>query len=741
MPSTQTIGAVSKDRRTDTRKFAIGFRKSVFACTVACLAALPSVSSAQNALQARPVAQDAAAQSTSLLADSVTFTGTQLVATGNIEVLQGDIRLTAQRILYDRASGALTIEGPIHLSQSGNNTVVLASAAELSSDLRDGILTSARLVIDQQFQLAAASMERVDGRYTRLARTVSSTCKVCEGSPTPLWQIRAKEVVHDSETRQIYFTNAQFRLWDVPVFYLPRLRLPDPTLERATGFMIPILRNSSTLGVGIQVPYFVALGDHKDLTISPYISTRTRSVDLRYRQQFYNGSLELNGAITQDERRDYTRGYLFANSTWDVGNDLEFGLDLRTVSDISYLLDYEIYDRDRLPSRVWLERYRADNAFEAQIIHIRSFRESEIDIEDTLPFLLGDAMYEYRFSPQTIGGTAWIELSAAGSHRTSSTDIEGMDVFRTSVEAGWQNSAIIAGGLRLDAMAATSLDAYSIGQNSTYDALVGRVTPEAKLRLSYPLQRVTNAGAHQTIEPIVQVSWAQSYGGDVPNTDSRLTEFDSGNFLDTPQYPGSDRRGNGLRGTVGMKLAHQSARGSYGLTFGRILSQNADPNYTTASGLSGQSSDILVDIYAQLPGNYYITSRALLDNDLAPNKWETRLDLIRTNYSLGVAHSYVQADVDENRDEDLSELKLNSRFKLGQDWTASASYRYDFEQARAATAQLGLEYSNECARVNLGVSRRYTDTEALDPTLNYSISIGFGAFGNSNSSKLGTCGL
>lgn len=713
----------------------------VLALTCSSLVAVPQLAQAQSNVSERPVAQNTIPPNAALLADTVKFTGTQLIATGNVEVYYDDTRLTATRIIYDRATGALTIDGPIYLSQNGGNTVILASAAELSSDLRNGILTSARLVIDQQFQLAAASMERVDGRYTRLARTVSSACKICEGSSIPLWQIRAKEVIHDTETRQLYFTDAQVRLWDIPVFFLPRLRLPDPTLKRATGVLVPVLRNSSTLGTGIQIPYFIALDDHRDLTVSPYLSTHARSVDLRYRQAYRQGDLEINGAFTDDDTGNGLRGYLFAKGVWDIGNDLQFGLDLRATSDISYLLDYDVFDRDRLPSRIWLERYRHHEALDAQLIHIRTLRESEVAVEDTLPFLLGDASYTRLYSPETFGGTAWIELSATGSYRTSTTDIDGMDILRTSAQIGWKNSAIIGPGVRLDGQVATTVDAYAIWQNSAYEQQVGRITPAAQLRLSYPLERITSTGAHQVIEPIVQLSWAHSYGGVVPNSDSRLTEFDSGNFLALSQFSGRDRLGIGARGAVGVKFAHQGPRLSYGVTIGRVLARENDPAYSVVSGLSGLTSDLLIDVSTQLDGNLALASRALLDNDLTPNKWETRLDLVRARYSLGLVHSYVQANTDENRDTDLSEFSLDSTIKLDNNWTASADYRYDFEQDQAASAAFELEYANECARVKLGISRRFTDTQSLDPTINYSFSVGFGAFGNQRSSATKTCGF
>jgi len=212
----------------------------------------------------------------SLVADSVVVDPSgQIIAEGNVVVYYDGSRLEADRVFYDRTTDALTIEGAVTLTDATGD-VVTADAATLNSDLRNGVLTSARLVLDQQLQLAAARIARVEDRYTTLSRVVASSCKVCAANPTPLWEIRASRVVHDTVEQQLYFDNAQFRLAGVPIFYLPRLRLPDPTLERASGFLIPELRTSSDLGTGIRLPYFLAIGPHADATLSRLICLRPR---------------------------------------------------------------------------------------------------------------------------------------------------------------------------------------------------------------------------------------------------------------------------------------------------------------------------------------------------------------------------------------------------------------------------------------------------------------------------------
>ena len=179
-------------------------------------------------LPAATLAQQEPARPAVLVADELFITSDrELVARGNVEAFQGGTRLEAREIRYNRESGALTITGPIRI-YDGQSGVILADAADLDSTLRIGLLTGARLVLDQQLQLAAASIERVSPRYDQLYKTAVTSCRVCEDGKPPLWQIRARRVIHDKEEGQLYFDQAQFRIRNTPVFYIPRLRLPDP---------------------------------------------------------------------------------------------------------------------------------------------------------------------------------------------------------------------------------------------------------------------------------------------------------------------------------------------------------------------------------------------------------------------------------------------------------------------------------------------------------------------------------
>ena len=113
------------------------------------------------ALPVAAVAQETDGAAT-LLADRITLTGSDRIeATGAVEVFYRGNRLTASRLSFDQSTDTLTIDGPIRLVEPGQTgAVLIADQAELSRDLRDGILTGARLVLAREMQLAATTIRR-----------------------------------------------------------------------------------------------------------------------------------------------------------------------------------------------------------------------------------------------------------------------------------------------------------------------------------------------------------------------------------------------------------------------------------------------------------------------------------------------------------------------------------------------------------------------------------------------------
>ena len=72
---------------------------------------------------------------------------------------------------------------------------------------------------------------------------------------------------HDNISKTIYYENAVIKVYDIPIFYLPFLSHPDPSVKRRSGFLPPSFSDTKNLGAGVTVPYFWAINDDKNFTI------------------------------------------------------------------------------------------------------------------------------------------------------------------------------------------------------------------------------------------------------------------------------------------------------------------------------------------------------------------------------------------------------------------------------------------------------------------------------------------
>lgn len=662
----------------------------------------------------------AVAQGTArLVADSVTVTAEErLVAEGDVEVFYDGARMTATRIVYDRAGDRLSIEGPI-LLETAEGAILVADRADLDPRLENGLLRGARLVLDRQLQLAAARLDRVDGRYSALTRTAATACRVCDGR-APIWEIRAARVVHDEVERQLYFENATFHIRGVPVLWVPRMRLPDPTLERSAGLLIPSIRTTDRLGVGLKLPYFVPLGPSRDLTLTPYLSTRTATLEALYRQAWTAGRLDVATAASRDDGTPGEgRAYLFVDGDWTLGPGRYLSFGIQAVSDEAYLEDYGYADRDRLRSHLSYASVAEDRLAVAGIAYWRTLREDEV--QGALPPLVGRASLERRV-PLADGTLTW-EVSAESLLRPEDRPGLGRDVSRLGADLAFARQAILPGGLVLDAEASLEVGAYRIADDPA-EGNVLRATPGLRTTLRWPLVRAAPSGTSEVLEPLVTLAWSETQGGAVPNEDSLVVEFDEGNLGAFSRFPGEDARETGARIALGASYTRYGADGTMlGLTFGRVLREEAEGTLSLASGLQGLASDWLVAARADLPFGLSAQARTVLDGSLDFDKTEARLAWASAAVDLGATYVYLPRAPTEGRLEKIAEWTLDGRWQVDPSWALSAAGRYDIAADRPVAAEVGIGWRNECVEVDVSVSRRYTSATGQDPVTDLGLSV------------------
>ena len=119
---------------------------------------------------------------------------------------------------------------------------------------------------DNDYRLRGNSGE-IDENFSNITKGIFTTCKKRDGCPP--WTFSAKKITHDKKKREIVYDDAVLKVYDVPLAYFPKFFHPDPTVKRRSGFLIPSITNSSNSDNFLNIPFFYAIADNKDITFSP----------------------------------------------------------------------------------------------------------------------------------------------------------------------------------------------------------------------------------------------------------------------------------------------------------------------------------------------------------------------------------------------------------------------------------------------------------------------------------------
>ena len=667
-----------------------------------------------------------------VIADRISVTQDQkLIASGNVEVLHGSQRLTAQSMTYDRNTKTLQIEGPIQL-RDGQSTTILANTANLHQDLKSGILREARLILDDFIQLATVQLHRSAGRYSRFHKTVATSCRICKENEVPLWQIRAREVVHDQNEKQLYFYDAHLRVKALPILYLPYLRLPEPSVTRSSGFLIPSIRTTTQLSTGIKIPYFQELGDHADMTITPYLSARTRTLNLNYRQEFSQGRIALEGSLTRDDLiPDTDRGYFLGAGGFALKDKHELYFDIEWASENAYLYDYDLPNKDYLDSEIALTRTGNNSFYRSSFTHFQSLREEEIESE--IPTLLTDFDFRRRYFPPIIDGELRLRLAAHANRRSSTLNEKGRDVAQTNIDVRWLRGKILPHGMKADWQLGVVTNFFRVNQDRNFPKNARQTTPYGTLTFRLPIAQ-SNANRTDLIEPAVQIGWSKISDGMSSVPERGPVEFDEGSLVSLARFSTNLAEQNGLALAYGVKWTRIKKSRQITFSVGQVIFDRQHGQQDNYPALSDKMSDVLLAGQLTTRAGINLTARTLVDRSLNISNAEFHGAISGETTTFDISHILMRSNPSKGQLRTLSELNLNGSIKLNRNWNVNANLRYDVVDHRDIKSGLGFTYMNECVEINFSINRHNTASTNIRPATEFQFNVvlrGFSASGKS----------
>ncbi|KCZ90573.1 hypothetical protein HHI_13580 [Hyphomonas hirschiana VP5] len=667
-----------------------------------------------------------------------------IIAEGNVEALHQGRVLRADRLIYDRTTERARASGNVIITEA-DGSQQFAEEVDVGPDLTDGyaIGYSARLPGDATVA-AKSAIRRSDG-INALEHVVYTACPLCEEDTTPTWSIRARRAVLDEESQMISYRDAVIEIGGVPVFYLPYLSHPDPNSERRSGLLMPNAGLSSTLGAFYKQPYYWAVSDHSDITISPMVMQNVNPLlGVDFRKRFYSGAVKFETSFTHEADFDSDgetfgeetfRGHLYGNGLFAISPEWKWGFGVETQTDDLYDRRYDISGQGdkrglysnqprRLLSQVFVTGQGDSYYTDAALLNFQGLRGE--DDAARLPLV----------SPLAYADKYW-DLGAYGfASVTASTAIltreVGADSHRASLGGDWNTMKILPGGFTFEPFAELRGDYYMLDEDVSGKDSVARAVGNTGAKLAYPMVR-PGTNVDLMLEPAVMAAWGFSNVNDpaIPVEDSLLYEFDESSLFEANGFGNFDLYEGDGKVSAGLTARALWKNGTeVSTTVGRRWRSRADPAFDVASNLDGKSSDWLASASLKMGKKLELSSRVRLDEkDLSLSRFDMRA-ATSFDWFRAVGQYY---KIDERispagtSDEGIflrGEIQFTDRYSVVFGQLRDISRNVNTRQ------EIGIAYTDDCSRFELLYNRSELRDRTLGPTESFQVRFSLLSLGN-----------
>ena len=676
-----------------------------------------------------------------LIADRISYNANtgQLTASGNIKIFFEDRILSASAITYNDKTDKISIPQPFTISEG--NTIIRGSSADIDGRLEEALILGAEALIEDTLSLNAERIERNASGELRFQTVIASTCQTCGARPTPFWRIRSSEVTYREDAERVFFKDARFELFGVPVLGFPSFSAPQPGVTRSSGFLAPQLISNTTLGIGAKVPYYRVIDDHSDATITPFITSKGGLViEGEYRRLTKNGGYQVNGALGfGDSLTGHSiSGFIQSEGMFYLPRNyiLEFRANVSTdfdpATERGFMEIYDYTDDDRLNNELKLSRTKSDSYFEVSTSFTQSFRLS--DTSSDVPVVFPNAYFREKYSNSIFGGD--LEYSLFVTALDLGND---QNYARIGGTIAWQNTTITRQGIVLTSDIQLVGNGYFGAGTNSFVA-----TPITAVEIKYPLSYSSAAATH-VLEPIVQLVWSPDtpWGTAIENpsaNDSTTAEFEETNLFSLNRFPGFDAVEAGFRANLGLRYLRYAPNGwVLGVTVGRVFRSRDLGQFatTTANGLENKNSDYVATVQLSLPDRLNVVNRLLFDPDFNVSKNELELSYTAEKFKSAVRYIYLDDILGSAALQ--HELSVLAQYQLESDWALLIDWRENLVSNQTIDGKIGLIYENECAKLQFSFSISYDSNGNRESAFGVQLSL-LGLGGNNTKQASHRCG-
>ena len=562
-----------------------------------------------------------------------------------------------------------------------------------------------------------ANSIKIEKNSSNFNKSIFTICDYRKNDKCPPWTIQSSKMLHDNKKKTIYYDNAVIKVYDIPIFYFPKLAHPDPTVDRRSGFLPPSLYDTKNLGEGVSLPYFLDLGKDKNLTITSrlYVSENPLMMG-EYHQVFKNSSFLADFGFTEGykktsvTKKSGNKSHIFTkfvkNFSGRDGSDNSLNVSVQNVSNDKYLKLYKIksnlvdYNKDTLESALDFTHETDDIFFGMNASIYETLKD---DYTDKYEYIAPEIIFNKNLFNNDKFGTLDLQTNLK-THNYDTNKLTNFFVndFNWRFKDIYFNSGLntkILGNIKNINYEAKNVDIYKDDPTSEIYGALGLLT-------QLNLQKNIGKQNH-LLTPKILLRFS-------PGSMRKET---SGSRLDPINAFSMDRIGNinnfetGASTTLGFDYNIKDSFKEFDFSIAQIVNQKENSKMASKTSLDEKLSDLVGSTSYKLNDKFSLNYNFALDqnySDINYNEIGTKMNFgimdINFNYLQEKKHI-------GDQDYFTTELNLKNKdkgllsFETKRNLITNSSEFYN----------LSYEYINDCLRAGLVYRREFYNDSELEP--------------------------
>ena len=577
---------------------------------------------------------------------------------------------------------------------------------------------------------------------------VFTYCQNRKGDKCPPWVLRSNKIRHNASKKVIYYDNAVLKVYDFPIFYFPRFSHPDPSVKRKSGLLVPFISSNSTVGAGFAAPYFWAISEDKDLTITPKLYLRENPLLLaEYRQDFKNSFLIFDVGFTPGykeasaTKQKGSKSHIFSKFNIDfLNNENEssnLNINIQKVSNDTYLKVHNVNTSLASDGLDILENtinfnYQNEDLFLGA--NVSAFNDLSV---------VDNSKYEFLFPSINLDKNLLLDDRYGSFNLSSKLEVRNYDVDKQTEflvndinwkSIKWTNNLGIES--QFEGLAKTvnynASNTPEYKSNGSQEELAGVIGYRAKA-----VMNKNDTENNHLFTPRLLVRYAPGHMRNLRKSGSKLSY---NNLFDLVKMDQIDVVENGLSAAIGFdykkrELNSDNSIGKEKLNFkiGQMISEKENLDKPSLSSIDQRFSDIVGSTTYSINENLNLN----FDFNIDQNYKDLNYNEISSDLSVGSAKFNIGYLEEKNHIGNQNYVKSNIDFEFNNNSELSFATKRNLVSNSAEFYNLSYSYKNDCLKAGILYRREFYTDRDIEANNSLMFKISIIPFGEISTPKFG----